>query len=596
VWDPGSERVLLFGGTEKGEQKAGFFAWDGTSWEEVAATGSKPGKRVFPAMVQDESRGVVVLAGGYANELGVLGDVWEWDGTKWRKEVPDEDALLPRLAAGAAWDDRNGVAAFFGGATDAGYGPSRDGLWLWDGENGLDAGPPGEPPSERVFFAATWDPDMERVLVEGGCRLYATGSDVTKHETWSFDGWRWELVTEASPLECASQAAWHEASGTWISAGGAVIDGSTGQIQFADKVTWSWSKGLWTELGPAPDGIAERAFGGAADSAGGDLFVFGGFEVTDGLADDLWAFDGVGWSEVPFLGEGPAGRRDPLVAWDRVSGELVVAGGEPAGWSDPEPYLVDTWTFDGSTWTVRGALAPPLGIIDPQAGWHDHLQAIVSIGGLLADDSGLDMTPRVFERAAGVWVPLAPMLPPAPIPRYRGEWAWDHRWDRGLLLGGLSVAGQPLEVWELRAGGAMTPAVQLDVRLEGQPFSPGDVESVRVRTRCGGRHAPFGPDDAGASLLGWSNGAAGAGGVPGGALGDEGWRLLSEVPAPAVAPEPLETTVTDPAALAALLLEGGDRLSFQVRPKGPAGAFVPGLSAEVTCDRFEVRVRYLATP
>jgi uncharacterized protein YbaA (DUF1428 family) len=89
AYDSKRKRTLLFGGEdEKGHFFSDTWAWDGKTWTRLATEG--PPERIQSAMGYDAARDRVVLFGGVCDKpQQILGDVWEFDGTKWEQKLPN---------------------------------------------------------------------------------------------------------------------------------------------------------------------------------------------------------------------------------------------------------------------------------------------------------------------------------------------------------------------------------------------------------------------------------------------------------------------------------------------------------------------------
>jgi hypothetical protein len=76
---------VLFGGYDGFSLKDETWVYDGTSWTQVAISGSKPSPRNAAKMVYDPIRDLCVLTGGQDN-VGPLSDTWTFDGTSWTQQ------------------------------------------------------------------------------------------------------------------------------------------------------------------------------------------------------------------------------------------------------------------------------------------------------------------------------------------------------------------------------------------------------------------------------------------------------------------------------------------------------------------------------
>jgi Galactose oxidase, central domain len=91
----------------------------------------------------------------------------------------------------------------------------------------------------------------------------------------------------------------------------------------------------------------------AYDQATSQLVLFGGWGDS-GRLGDTWTWDGTTWT-LRSPGLSPSARNGASMAYDPVTSQLVLFG----GW-DSSGYLGDTWTWDGTTWAQPiPATSPP---------------------------------------------------------------------------------------------------------------------------------------------------------------------------------------------------------------------------------------------
>jgi hypothetical protein len=76
------------------------------SWTNVATTG--PGARSEGSLVYDPRERAVILIGGIAGGGTMLADTWAWDGTSWKQLAPVV-SVTKRLKAGVAADVTGGI-------------------------------------------------------------------------------------------------------------------------------------------------------------------------------------------------------------------------------------------------------------------------------------------------------------------------------------------------------------------------------------------------------------------------------------------------------------------------------------------------------
>ena len=96
----------------------------------------------------------------------------------------------------------------------------------------------------------------------------------------------------------------------------------------------------------------------AYDSATGNVVLFGGYGKTGyinnvGYLADTWAWNGTTWTQQSPV-TSPPPRESASMAYDTVTGNLVLFGGLSAGGS-----LADTWVWNGTTWTQQSPATAP---------------------------------------------------------------------------------------------------------------------------------------------------------------------------------------------------------------------------------------------
>jgi cysteine-rich repeat protein len=189
AYDAIRDRTVLFGGTDVSSQAlADTWEWDGMRWLE-RAPGRAPIARGGHAMVYDAARQQLVMFGGRSDTW--LSDQWLWTGTEWIDITP---AVRPeaRSDAAMAYDAERGRIVLFGGRGELGV---LSDVWEWDGTRWTQPrSSPIDPPA-RAGHALIYDPVLRRVVLFGGHDGFAALND-----TWTWDGSRWtELITAEVP-------------------------------------------------------------------------------------------------------------------------------------------------------------------------------------------------------------------------------------------------------------------------------------------------------------------------------------------------------------------------------------------------------------
>lgn len=293
------------------------------------------GPPVFPSprgshvMAYDSARHRLVLFGGIF-DANILGDTWEWDGSRWKDVTPATTNPPPRAAAMMAYDAPSGEVVLFGGY-DHNNNPLGD-TWEWNGTRWKDVTPaPPKTPPARSAGAMVYDATRKRLVLFGGTTVSASLND-----TWEWDGTSWTNVTPASgnpPVRESFGMAYDAQSGQSVAFSGL---GAAG----ADlNDTWAWDGATWTYVTGAADPPARDHHLMAFDAKTGRVVLFGGNDAAGRPLNDTWARDNVAWSDVT-----PSSGNPPLseyaMAYDPDIQRVLLYGGGP-----------DLYEWDGTSWT-----------------------------------------------------------------------------------------------------------------------------------------------------------------------------------------------------------------------------------------------------
>ncbi len=196
AYDRRRKETVLFGGYRGAELKNDTWTWDGTVWQRVATDGPSP--RSAATMTYDSQRGRIVLFGGLAGAMGsrLYNDLWEWDGTRWRRIIENGQAGSPpaRALHAMAYDEARGRIVLAGGfSTENGSPRPFNDTWEFDGSawHQIDIAGPGA----RDHLAMVYAPDRHGVIMQGGAR-----PDIgLMGDTWCYDGTSWTKVLAEGP-------------------------------------------------------------------------------------------------------------------------------------------------------------------------------------------------------------------------------------------------------------------------------------------------------------------------------------------------------------------------------------------------------------
>jgi Galactose oxidase, central domain len=207
--------------------------------------------------------------------------------------------------------------------------------WLWDGELWVqvaDIGP-------LLADTLVWDPTRKLLVA------------TYNQETWEWSGSEWTQVSDQFTGE-----------------GSTAFDDRTQlltRVTFTVALnceTWTWGDGAWTQIddiGPP----SREYFKLASDRERGVVLLVAGALIVREPAmqgfeqqpvRDAWAWNGK-WKAVTDMGPSP--RIEMSIAYDRDRGRVVVFGGATVP-SSKDPFLNDTWEWDGKLWRQVQDMGP----------------------------------------------------------------------------------------------------------------------------------------------------------------------------------------------------------------------------------------------
>jgi hypothetical protein len=132
---------------------------------------------------------------------------------------------------------------------------------------------------------------------------------------------------------------------------------------------------VWTNVSPSAGSPPARELAASADDpATGQLVLFGG--TNGSYLGDTWTWNGTAWSLVSSTG-GPSARTDASMAYDSATHQIVLFGG-----SDGTGYLGDTWTWNGTGWTLFSSTGGPSARADASMAYDAATGQIVLFGGI----------------------------------------------------------------------------------------------------------------------------------------------------------------------------------------------------------------------
>ncbi len=181
AYDATLKKILVFGGMNSSYAFTNdLWSWNGTTWEQVPATGELPAARISAAMHYNITRGRITLFGGFTQPNRILNDIWELDGLTWKKI----NETMPGNALGAVAPAPGFSFMAFGGAIGANPRSLYDGCNIWDGKSWITY--EGAKPPKRFMHAMAYDPVQKKTYLFGG-----NSDGKPMNDLWEWDGKTW---------------------------------------------------------------------------------------------------------------------------------------------------------------------------------------------------------------------------------------------------------------------------------------------------------------------------------------------------------------------------------------------------------------------
>lgn len=484
-------------------------------------------------MAFDARRGRLVVFGGRSTSND-LDDTWEWDGVTWLRATPTSRPSA-RADARMVYDSARGRVVLFGGALIQNNAVTYyDDLWGWNGVNWTRLTSGGLP--ARSDHAMAFDPVRNRLVMRGGWN--ANSSLLT--DTWKFDGTRWQQVLGTpQPALLRGAAAWFDVAtrrtllfghftvprtpvvrqelwaldGTgwsYVGPSGPLAEFVTlahdpiraRTVQFAQGQTLEFDGSTWTSVlaAQSPGATYTKANAVTYDSKRAvTVLVRGGSPV------ETWEYDGITWTQLsPTIR--PPQMTDPGLAYDPIRREVVLLGARYSG------GLGSTWTWNGSSWTAKAPATAPFGRIHARLVWHPGRGTVVLFGGGDPAFTNTAMT-DLWEWNGTTWIQLANSAPLGA--RSEHQMVYDTDREVMVVYGGRRLSNWLTDTWEWGPSGwtqRTTAANPGRTIVHGMAF-----DAARGRTLLIGGETIltwiYGPDHP-ASATTFGGGCVGSAGIP----------------------------------------------------------------------------------
>lgn len=447
IYDPLSDRMLIFGATQEGEvwelSLAGFPAWS-----RLIAAGTPPPPRFGHSAIYDPVRQRMVIFGGaFRNDMWALA---LGGSPKWFEIVPPGAQPVARAHHIAVYDAARDRMIVIGG-----YDSFEKSVTGQCRALPLSGNAPWQqlPARHAAEHAGIYDPLRDGVAVYGGTDFNGVSSNIT---------WRLPLAAPSSwsvysPADwpwnrSGSTAAYDPAPGRMVMFGGLGVGGVD---PFPLDNTWSFSltgEPAWTQVssnGPS----ARHGHTAVYDATRDRMVVFGGDEFYGDHRNDTWALSlatSLEWSPIEPSGAPPAPRQGHSAIYDPVRDRMLVFGGtvivsSPASTSSM-PYG-DVWelSFSGSPhWTMLEPLGVPPSARQGHTAIYDPVRDRMLVFGGVDAWEGLNDLWALSLAGIPEWTLLTP-AGEAPSPRGGHTGIYDPWRVRMVVFGGTAAR----DVWTL---------------------------------------------------------------------------------------------------------------------------------------------------
>jgi hypothetical protein len=196
AYNRSTDQNVIYGGWNGSQRMDKTYILSGEDWvQTVSNNESGPGPRESHAMVCEENRKKIILFGGltinFPGGQKALDDTWEWNGSVWTKlhiKGPE-----PRWGHKIVYDESRGVIILFGGYDGSKY---FNDTWIFEGKTATWSKTNDiHTPLARCSHGMTYNNYRKKVLLFGGVTL----SDVPLNDLWEWDGNDWNLIQDPAP-------------------------------------------------------------------------------------------------------------------------------------------------------------------------------------------------------------------------------------------------------------------------------------------------------------------------------------------------------------------------------------------------------------
>jgi len=213
-----------------------------------------------------------------------------------------------------------------------------------------------------------------------------------------------------------------------------LFGGYDGRKDLGDTWLWDGTTSAWTQATPAHSPKAVTGpmlftdFDGRVDE-------FGGFDGNL-YQGTMWRWNDSDWRQLR-PNTLPFARSSAAVGVNYVTKQIVLFG----GLGDVNP--VNTWTYDGHTWTLESPATQPAWVYGGSAVFDQNLESVILYGG---GSGGIDQD-TTWSWTGSNWEQLFPSQSPGP--REGAGIAYDRNLGRTIVFGGQNHEVPVGDTWEL---------------------------------------------------------------------------------------------------------------------------------------------------
>lgn len=283
-----------------------------------------------------------------------------------------------RFSHAMCFDTHRGVTVMFGG--EVGAGQEFGDTWTYDGNSWQSHEVSG--PSPRSAACMAFDQMRGETVLFGGSAQTDTGR-VHSSETWLWDGTEWALASDEGPDARNLYAMEYDPNrGRVVLIGGVRYDSDCDcWVHLQD--TWEWDGSSWSQSVALPTPWSGQA--SFFDHDLGEIIVFGGSSSQGGgMLGDTYSFNGSAWTLA--AQDGPPARINAGSAFTSTGGFGVLMGGRDCSSCGP---LNDMWVWRDAGWIEWSNEGIPPGREGPMV-YDSNRDAFVVFGGLVNNTGVLD--------------------------------------------------------------------------------------------------------------------------------------------------------------------------------------------------------------